>query len=329
MGSRELRWETFRICAAGPYDGARLLAFLGAHAVPGLESWDGATYRRTLSPASGRTAAGRTAGRTSGPGWAVLEVQAVPGGVTGRIGLPGHHPDPAGTLGQVLPAVGHLLALDRDDGPAEAALAADPMIGPLLALRPGLRLPGSADPAQDLVRTVIGQQVSVAGARTVTGRVVAALGAALPGPVTAQTGLTRLWPTAAALAGAPDRALPMPMARARAVRAVAAAVAAGLPLRPVQPDAEQPGAGQPDAGQATLRAALLALPGVGPWTADYTLVRALRHPDVFLPGDLAARRQVAALGGPGDPAGVAALAERWRPYRTTALGQLWAAYLAF
>ena len=103
------------------------------------------------------------------------------------------------------------------------------------------------------------------------------------------------------------------------------------PWPPPEPDPEpdpdpDPGAGAAAVGTA-LRADLLALPGVGPWTADYTLVRALRHPDVFLPGDLAARRQVTALGGPADPAGVAALAERWRPYRSTALAQLWAAYL--
>ena len=66
---------------------------------------------------------------------------------------------------------------------------------------------------------------------------------------------------------------------------------------------------------------------MGPWTADYTLVRALGHPDVFLPGDLAARRQVAALGGPSEPAAVAGLAERWSPFRSTALAHLWAAYL--
>lgn len=294
--------------ATGHYDGARLLAFLGAHAVPGLESWDGQTYRCTVSAMSAP--------------WAVAELCAAPGGVTGRIGLP----DRAATVpDQVLARLTLLLALDRDDGPAERALAADPMLAPLLAARPGLRLPGSIDPTQDLVRTIIGQQVSVAGARTVTGRVVADLGEPLPEVVTRQSGLTRLWPTPAALV-AGYGALPMPSARARAVRAAADAVARG-DLR--WPDLRRPDPAVADPSTAAgLRATLLALPGIGPWTADYTLVRALRDPDVFLPGDLAVRRQVAALGGPADPVEVAALAERWRPFRSTALVQLWAEYLA-
>ena len=263
---------------------------------------------------------------TSAP-WAVAELCAAPGGVTGRIGLPDRAatvPDP------VLARLTQLLALDRDDGPAERVLAADPMLARLLAARPGLRLPGSIDPTQDLIRTIIGQQVSVAGARTVTGRVLADLGEPLPEAVTRETGLTRLWPTPAALvAGQGD--LPMPSARARAVRAAADAVARGE-LRWPDPSIGDPSIGDPAVADpdtaAALRATLLALPGIGPWTADYTLVRALRHPDLFLPGDLAVRRQVAALGGPADPAGVAALAERWRPFRSTALVQLWAEYLA-
>jgi AraC family transcriptional regulator of adaptative response / DNA-3-methyladenine glycosylase II len=148
----------------------------------------------------------------------------------------------------------------------------------------------------------------VAGARTVLGRIVAALGEPLAAP---DGEIVTRFPSAAALADAPDSALPMPAKRAATVRRAAAAVAAG-------DFAVDPGVERDE-----LRSKLLALPGIGAWTADYVALRALGDPDVFLPGDLGARRALEALGGPGDGRGAEARAEAWRPWRSYALTHLW------
>src|SRR6185437_12673655 len=123
--------------------------------------------------------------------------------------------DPADRA-EAIDRVRGLLDLDGDPDAAVAALGADPLLGPLVAARPGLRAPGSADPVETLVTTIIDQQVSLAGARTVTGRVVAAYGVELPLGL-AGGGLTHCFPTAAALAGADPEQLPMPRARGRSV----------------------------------------------------------------------------------------------------------------
>jgi AraC family transcriptional regulator of adaptative response / DNA-3-methyladenine glycosylase II len=272
-----------------PYDAGRLLWYLGLHAVPGLESYRDATYARVL----------RLPG---GPGVVRLSL-AAGGGYDAELGLsdPADEPEALGQLTQ-------LLDLDGHQAPAEAALAADPLLGPLVAARPGLRPPGSADHVETLLCTIIGQQISLAGARTVTGRVVAALGAPLPGPL-ARDGLTHAFPAPDALAGADPEALPMPRSRGRSLVAVAHAV---------QLHGESIASGTPQTA-----ARLLGLPGVGPWTAAYLALRAGRDPDVFLPTDLAVRRALERHGLPGDPASALAAAAAWAPYRSLALFHLW------
>jgi AraC family transcriptional regulator of adaptative response / DNA-3-methyladenine glycosylase II len=121
-------------------------------------------------------------------------------------------------------------------------------------------------------------------------------------------GVTALFPTAQALASADPQTLPMPRARGRSVVAVATALA-----------------GDPDLLEDD--AALLALPGVGPWTVAYTRLRTRADPDVFLPTDLGVRRQLEALGLPGDPRSARELSTAWAPYRTSALLHLWTALL--
>lgn len=271
----------------GRHDCAWSLGFLAAHAVPGLESWDGRTYRRVL---------------TGPDGPVVVSVRA--------------HPEGAQVHGPrvVDDQVRRLLALDDDRGAADEALGADPLLGPLVRARPGLRVPGSTDHFETLVRTVVGQQVSLAAAATVTGRVVREHGVALAPPVDVDPDgppvPTHAFPTPPALAAADPTTLPMPRARGRAVVAVAAAVAADPQV--VHDDA-----------------ALLALPGVGPWTVDYLRVRARRDPDVLLASDLAVRRQLARLAGTDvDARRAADLGRPWAPHRTTAMLHLWAAYLA-
>jgi AraC family transcriptional regulator of adaptative response / DNA-3-methyladenine glycosylase II len=212
------------------------------------------------------------------------------------------------------------------------------VIGPLAARCPGRRAVGAVDGHELAIRAVLGQQVSVAAARRLAARLVALCGTALRGTALGGTGqdgtalggtpdgeLTHLFPDAATIAGLDPAVLPMPLARARAVVTLAAALASG----DVGLD---PGADREEAA-----ARLLALPGIGPWTAGYIRMRALSDPDVFLPGDAGAVRALAQLtgdapgsagsGSPGSrspgPSTLAA-AESWRPWRSYATHHLWA-----
>ena len=270
--------------ARGPIDAGHLLAFLGAHAVPGVETWDAATYARTLALPNGA---------------ATATLSAADDGV--RVTL---HCDP-GDTDEAVRRLTHLCGLDDDPSEAEAALVNDPMLRPLIRQRPGVRGPGSVDHAETLVRTVVGQQVSLAGASAAAGRIVAAAGTPLGA---AGHGLTHLFPTPCQLAALDPETLPMPRARGRCVVGVALALA------------HEPALVEDDG-------ALLALPGVGPWTVDYTRFRTRRDPDVLLAGDLAVRRQVETTGRVGTPDAVRTLSAAWSPYRSTAMMHLWAAYL--
>ncbi|MGN6613324.1 MAG: DNA-3-methyladenine glycosylase family protein [Angustibacter sp.] len=284
--------STHRLSAVGRHDTARVLAFLGAHAVPGVETWDGVTWTTSLRLPSGPgVAAVRTAADGDRPG---ADVQLALTAAS----------DETVALQRLRSA----LDLDADVGDAERHLADDALLGPLVVRRPGLRLPGTTDPWETLARTVIGQQVSVAGARTVTAALVQAVGDRLPDDV-AQAGVTHLFPSPSSVAALPPdtTALRMPRSRARAVVAAAEAFTqAALPTR------EQ----------------LLALTGVGAWTADYFDARARGDRDVLLTTDLAVRRAVERLGHDGSPAAVRELGRRWAPYRSLAMVHLWAEYLA-
>lgn len=269
-----------------PYDGTRLLQFVGAHAVPGVEHWDGHCLTRSVRTPHGPV---------------VAAISTVPMGL--RVELS------AGMTGAedaALPMVRHLLAVDVATLAAERDLAADAVVGPSVRTRPGLRTPGSVDDGETLVRTVVGQQVSLAGARTVLGRIVAVHGELLPAALQ-RPGVSHLFPDAAGLAGCDPLGLPLPRARARAVVVCADAVARAGALPP--------------------RADLLALTGVGPWTADYVELRCRLHPDVFLPTDLAVRRSLERVGVDASAPAVAERALGWAPYRSTALIHLWTTYL--
>jgi AraC family transcriptional regulator of adaptative response / DNA-3-methyladenine glycosylase II len=195
--------------------------------------------------------------------------------------------DPA-DADEALERVGRLFDVAADPVAIAEALGADPLLRPLVRERPGLRLPGAVDGFEMAVRAIVGQQVSVAGARTVLGRIVAEHGGFTP----------------AALAEADPSAFPFPRARGGALVEVARLVAAGeLRL-------------DPDADSAAARARLLAIPGIGPWTVSYIAMRALGDRDVFLNGDVGVRRALAALGGDADPG-------RWRPWRSYAVMHLW------
>ena len=201
------------------------------------------------------------------------------------------------------------------------------MLAPLVRAAPGLRVPGAVDGAELAVRAVLGQQVSVAAARTAAARLTLALGEPLDGVAwdpSAPPTLTHLFLTPAALAAAPREALPgAPARRLATLQALARLLAEGdLAI-------------DPGSDRAAVRARLLAVPGIGPWTADYIALRALADPDAFLPTDLGVRRALARLGAarPGrvplalrdgcSPREVARAAEHWRPWRAYALLHLW------
>ena len=199
--------------------------------------------------------------------------------------------------------VRHWLDLDVDLETVNASLSRDPVLEALVRKRPGLRVMRYPEPFEAAVLTVIGQQISLAAGRTFAGRLLAAYGTPTPYGLTA-------FPTAEELAAvAPEdlqRSVGLTGARSATVHTLASAVAEGLEI-------------DPDGDHAQIRKDLLALRGIGPWTADYLGVRVLGDPDAFPPGDLVLRR---ALGGiPTTEA--ASRAEAWRPYRAYALFHLW------
>ncbi len=278
-----------RLARRAPFAFGALLAFLGARAIPGVEEVVGETYRRTLRLPHGA---------------AIAELADDCGAVRCRLALA----DPR-DLGPAVARVRRLLDLDADPVAVDELLGRDEVLGPLVRATPGRRAPGAVDGAELAVRAVIGQQVSVAAARTIAGRLTLCEGVMLAAP---SGGLTHLFPEPARIAGAADASLPMPASRRRTVRALAAALADGLLVLDAGADREL----------ALER--LRRVPGVGPWTAGYVALRALGDPDVLLADDLGVRRAARALGLPDDPAALRARAESWGPWRSYATHHLWA-----
>ncbi|MHB8452948.1 MAG: AlkA N-terminal domain-containing protein [Mycobacteriales bacterium] len=271
-----------------PYDLARLVRFLAVRSAPGLEEPVPGGYRRSLALPHG-----------SG----VVEVSPGEGHVRCAIRL-----DDLRDLAAALQRTRRMLDADADAAAIGEALGGDPLLGPLVAAAPGLRVPGHVDGAELAIRAVAGQQVSVAAARTIVATLVGRYGKPL---TTTWGGVTHLFPSPEVLAGLDPAELPMPGGRGRALRQLAEDLADGRLVL-------DPGA---DRAEAARR--LLGVRGVGPWTADYVALRALGDPDVFLPTDLAVRRALGRHGAPSSPPAVTALAERWRPWRSYALVHLW------
>jgi AraC family transcriptional regulator of adaptative response / DNA-3-methyladenine glycosylase II len=280
-------WLTLRLTARAPYAADEVLLFLGAHAVPGLEEWDGTTFSRVLD-------------LPHGP--AVVQLSPAPDGgsaVLARLRLAELR-----DLGAAVSRCRRMLDLDADPAAVDEVLGTDPALAPLVAGAPGRRVPTSPDAAELAVRAVLGQQVSVAGARTLSARVLAAAGTPLPEPAGT---LTHAFPRPEALIDADLGAVGLTGSRRRTVHALAGALAEGA-------IALDPGADREEA-----MAALLALPGIGPWTAALVGLRGLADPDVWLPNDLALRRSLAELDVSDTDA-----AARWGPWRSYAVMHLWA-----
>jgi AraC family transcriptional regulator, regulatory protein of adaptative response / DNA-3-methyladenine glycosylase II len=205
-----------------------------------------------------------------------------------------------------------LLDLDADPVAVAGVLGADPLLGALVRRSPGRRVPGTVDGAELAFRAVLGQRVSVASAGTLAARLVSRCGEPLPESLlTEGDGLTHLFPGPRDVAAADLDGIGLPSARREALRGLAQALDGSIALDPgwVPEEVEGP---------------MLGLRGIGPWTASYVAMRALGDPDAFLPTDLGVRRAIERLDHPGDPGSVAALAERWRPWRAYATQHLWA-----
>jgi len=273
-----------------PYDWPALLAFLRQRAIPGIEAVDDHHYRRSFDLAG--TQGMVTVTPTDGPALAIAlhcpRLSALPG---------------------IIARVRRVFDLAADPVAINAHLAQDPLLAPMVEARPGLRLPGAWDGFELAIRAVLGQQITVAAARRLGQRLVAAYGQPLTKAV---AGVSHVFPTPEVLATADLSALGLPRARATALSAVAAAARdepqlfeAGRPLE-----------------EAIGR--LRAIRGVGDWTAHYIALRQLREPDAFPAADLGLRRAAAArLGHPCSPATLLAHAEAWRPWRAYAAQHLW------
>ena len=277
----------FELSFRPPYDWPAVSAFLGARTVAGVESVEGGCYRHTVCVA---------AGNKEHRGW--IEVSPSPKKPTLRVAV-------SATLAKALPPVlARVKALmDLACHPAEVVQA----LGAMAKRHPGLRVPGAFDGFEVAVRAILGQQVTVAAARTVAGRFAAAFGDVIETPFAS---LTTVFPTAARIVDLPYASvarLGMPGARARTILALARAVAEGELV--LMPNADI---------EATLER-LRALPGVGEWTAQYIAMRALAWPDAFPHTDLGVMKAL----GETDAKRVLAAGEAWRPWRAYAVMHLW------
>ena len=273
-----------------PYDWDHLRDFLALRATPGVERVDEQSYGRLIR---------------TGTGYAVIQVQPVRGKDALQLRA---HGAPPSALFQIATAARRVFDLSADPALLAAGLESDPLLRPLLRRRPGIRIPGTWDAFECAVRAVLGQQVTVAAARTLAGRLVERTGEPVAAAV---AGLDRLFPTPRVLAAANLDGLGLTGARITALKSLALAVAEGRVAfdRPAE----------------EVVASLVELPGFGEWTAQYIALRALGEPDAFLSADLVVRRMAAGGGAPLTAKELDRRAEAWRPWRGYAVMHLWCA----
>jgi AraC family transcriptional regulator of adaptative response / DNA-3-methyladenine glycosylase II len=281
---------SLRIPARRPFAAEPLLAFFGDRAIPGIETVGRGTYRRSamLDGEAG-----------------VIEVRPAADGAAVDVRWSGG--SPRGLL-ELATRVSRLFDLQADVATIGAQLGRDPLLARRWP-RHGVRVPGAWDAFEIVVRALLGQQISVRAARTMAGRLVERCGTPLGRA--AAGGVTHLFPTAAEVADADLSGFGLTGARKAALRGTARAVASGAL------DLSAPG----DLDDAVAR--LTALPGIGPWTAQYIAMRALGETDAFPAGDLGVRKALASGGRMPNRRATLARAERWRPWRAYATLALW------
>jgi AraC family transcriptional regulator of adaptative response / DNA-3-methyladenine glycosylase II len=286
---------TIELAFAPPYDWRSMIAFLAARAIPSVEVVEDERYRRTIDIEGGHGT-----------------IEVIPGGRGDALTATIRFPD-ASAVPTIVGRIRRVFDLDTDVGPLPAHLAADPVLAPLVAARPGLRVPGAWDGFELAVRAMLGQQITVSGARQLIGRLVEAHGEPLRARNRGEApGLSMAFPTTERVASADLTRLGMPRARAEAISGMAAVAGA------------DPDLFRPDGSLDAAIARLTALPGVGDWTAHYIAMRALREPDAFPAADVGLLRAVTGRDGlRPTPAALLARAEPWRPWRSYAAQHLW------
>jgi AraC family transcriptional regulator of adaptative response / DNA-3-methyladenine glycosylase II len=276
-----------------PYDWDSVIAFLAPRAIPGVESADRRAYRRTFSldGARGALAVSPAAGHHLAATIWINRITALPG---------------------VVARLRRVFDLDADATAIEHHLSRDRRLAPLLAARTGLRVPGAWDAFETAVRAVLGQQISVAAATTLAGRLASAYGEQAARDRAARAlGLSVRFPAPRALAGADLRQVGLPRARAAALSSLAATVARDRSVL------------SPRGDTRSAVEQLTALPGIGPWTAEYIAMRVLRDPDAFPASDLGLLRAVQIAGRRATPRELIEIADAWRPWRAYAAMHLW------
>ena len=291
-----------RLAVHKPFAADELLSFLAVRSVPGVER--------------------------SGPGWYERSLRLPHGPGTVRLVANSARSDEATDVVTCLLWLSdprdesvavqqcrRLLDADADPEDVDEKLSSDPRLAPLVSARPGLRVPGHVDGNEIAIRAVLGQQVSVGHARTLAGLLVERYGEPLHASAAHNDAdfppeVTHLFPAADVLAVVDPEDIPMPRARGRALNALCAALASGQ----IRLDRS--------ADRIDVRDSLLALSGIGQWTAGYIAMRALGDPDVFLPTDIGVRNALKLLGE--DPKDAEQLSQAWRPWRSYAQMHLWA-----
>jgi AraC family transcriptional regulator of adaptative response / DNA-3-methyladenine glycosylase II len=277
-----------------PYDWEIVLSFLRARAVPGIEAVSSSQYARTIAIGDER---------------GVLVVEPAPGNcLKATVRFPNLKSLPA-----IIARVRRVFDLAADPLAIGAHLSQDPMLAPLVAARPGLRVPGAWDGFELAVRAILGQQITVAAAAKLAGKLVRAYGEIIDDPAALDQGLTHVFPTPRQLVGTDLAALGMPKARRLALSSLAAAVVADPLIFGARRSLED------------AITQLRSLAGVGEWTAQYIAMRELREPDAFPAADIGLMRALSdGNGARPSPTELLARAEHWRPWRAYAALHLWA-----
>ncbi|ASV40391.1 3-methyladenine DNA glycosylase 2 [Pseudomonas sp. NS1(2017)] len=279
-----------RLAYQPPYDWAAMVGFLSARAIGGMETVEAGVYRRSIRLGAQH---GWISVAMGDGDWLDVEVD---------------FPE-AAALPEIERRLRAMFDLDAQPQLINPQLATDPLMAQLVAARPGLRVPGTWDGLELAIRAVLGQQITVVAAIRLAGKLVTQYGQPLETP---HAGITHVFPTAEVLAAADLATLGMPKARGRTLSGVAQALL------------DDPRLFEPQASLKAGVARLVALPGIGDWTAQYVAMRQMREADAFASGDIGLINALAALeGGPVSPRQLLARAEAWRPLRAYAAQHLW------